>query len=1194
MRNKSNEPRVNKRHSMPDFIHLHCHTQYSLLDGAAGIGNMMAKAKADGHKGVALTDHGNMFGAFKFVSEAKKHDLKSIVGCEFYMVKDRHRKEFSRSRGEQDERFHQLLLAKNQQGYENLSKLCSLGFIEGLYSKFPRIDKELLVQYHEGLIATSCCIGAEIPQAILHGRHEQAEELLRWWIDLFGEDFYIELQRHRGLENIDGLGVSQEDVNQHLLMLARKYDLKVIATNDSHYVDESDWAPHDILLCINTGSLLDEPSRFRFPSSDFYFKTKEEMSRVFHDLPEALDNTLEIFDKVEHLQLARDVLLPAFPLPKGFESQDAYLRHLTYEGAKRRYSHITPDIQDRLDFELDVIAKSGYPGYFLIVQDFTTTARQMGVSVGPGRGSAAGSAVAYCIGITNVDPIKYDLLFERFLNPERVSMPDIDIDFDDEGRQRVIDYVIDKYGRNQVAQIVTYGTMAAKLSLRDVGRVMNIPLSEVDKVAKTFPAHLKATLAKVLAEGDLDGKLKAELNSEELEKAYRFRELAASPTEVGQMIQTARKLEGSVRNTGIHACGVVITPDEITKYVPVTADKENGMLVSQFDNSVAEAAGLLKMDFLGLKTLTIIKDAVRMVAENHGVELDMDAVPLDDPKTYELFQRGETVGIFQYESTGMQKYMKELAPTTFEDLIAMNALYRPGPLEYIPEFIDRKHGRKPVTYDLADMEEYLKDTYGVCVYQEQVMLLSQKLAGFTKGQADKLRKAMGKKLKAELDAMYPKFVEGGEKRGHPKNVLEKVWKDWEAFASYAFNKSHSTCYAFVAFQTAYLKAHYPAEYMASVLTHNKSNISDITFFLQECKRMGLDVLGPDINESVSDFSVNKAGQVRFGLSALKGVGEGPVEAILNERKANDPYKSVFDLLCRLDTGSVNKKVLESLAIGGAFDGFEGLHRAQYFAPSDKYDSYIEHLVRYASAYHSQKSQAANSLFGAIQDEIVIQEPPVPECRPWTLIETLEREREVTGIFVSGHPLDDYRLEIANFVSCSLSQLDDNKHRPLLQIAGMVSNVRHMVSKNGNGWGIVEISDYEGRLEFKLFSEDYQRFKHLLEMGKALFIKGSYQKGWRDDSDLEFKPKEMRLLEGIGESLTTAITLKLALDALTPELVEQLDELCRNSSGPHRLRMEITDRQRQLRLQMAARERKVLANNDFVAALDRLGITYSLN
>jgi DNA polymerase III alpha subunit len=1368
--------------TMPEYVHLHCHTQYSLLDGASDISSMMAKAAADGQKGVALTDHGNMFGAFKFVAEAGRHNLKPIVGCEFYLVEDRHRKSFSRAKGENDNRFHQLLLAKNQKGYENLSKLCSLGFIEGLYSKYPRIDKELILQHHEGLIATSCCIGAEIPQAILHGKLEEAEEKLRWWLDLLGEDFYIELQRHRGLENIDGLGVSQEDVNQQLLKFARKYNVKVIATNDSHYINEEDYLPHDILLCVNTNSLLAENERFRFPSSDFYFKTQSEMNLLFSDVPESIDNTMEIFGKIDKLEMARDVLLPAFPLPPPFKTQDEYLRHLTFEGAKRRYRTITPEIEERLNFELQVIENSGYPGYFLIVQDFTTTARQMGVSVGPGRGSAAGSAVAYCIGITNVDPIKYDLLFERFLNPERVSMPDIDIDFDDEGRQKVIDYVIEKYGRNQVAQIITYGTMAAKSSLRDVGRVMNIPLPEVDRVAKTFPNHLKASLGNVLAPGDIDPKLKDALNSEEREKAYRFRDLAAADDDIGNMIRTAQRLEGSIRNTGIHACGVVITPDEITKYVPVKIDKDSDMLVSQFDNSVAESAGLLKMDFLGLKTLTIIKDAVRMVKENYGVELDMDEAPLEDEETYKLFQRGETVGIFQYESSGMQKYMKELVPSTFEDLIAMNALYRPGPLEYIPEFIDRKHGRKPVIYDLEAMEEYLHETYGICVagdtmvynaetgqttridelenevgsfwvqgvdenlgtqkarithwvcngvkpvlavklrngatvkltadhrvlteagwreigalavgdeiatpgylvadqeseeenqnelelagvydnqtvpstqqqkvrgqlaatavtsripetikqqedviweeiisitpagkelvyditvenihnfvgnniilhncvYQEQVMLLSQKLAGFTKGEADMLRKGMGKKKKDIIDLLHPKFLEGGSERGHDKDTLEKVWKDWEAFASYAFNKSHSTCYAFVAFQTAYLKAHYPAEFMASVLTHNKNDITKLTFFLQECKRMGLTVLGPDVNESASDFSVNKKGHIRFGLSALKGVGEGPVEEILKDRGENGHFESVFDMMRRLSLRAVNKKVMESLALGGAFDCFEDIHRAQYFTPSDKYDTFLEHLLRYGNAYQLQRAQAVNSLFGVV-DEIMSPEPEVPNREEWPLIEKLTREKEVTGIYVSGHPLDDYRVEVENFVTCSLDQVEQHMQRPQIKIAGIVTLSRHLISKNGNGWGIFELSDYNGQLEFKLFGEDYQKFKHLLEMGKALFLTGSYQKGWRDD--FEFKIKEINLLEGVAENLTNSITLKIPLETITPELVDSIDRLCTEHKGQHRLKMELLDKQNRLRLHMMSNDRTVNASNGFIVEIERMGIEYRVN
>jgi DNA polymerase-3 subunit alpha len=1177
---------------MQDFIHLHCHTQYSLLDGASDIRAMMEKAARDGQKGVALTDHGNMFGAFKFVAEANKKGLKPIIGCEFYMVEDRHKKTFSRAKGEQDVRYHQLLLAKNKTGYENLSKLCSLGFIEGAYGKYPRIDKELLLQYHEGIIATSCCIGAEIPQTILQGKIEEAEEKLRWWIDLFGEDFYIELQRHRNMDNIDGLGVSQEDVNQQLLRFAEKYNLKVICTNDSHYVDEEDSSPHDILLCINTNSLLEEKDRFRFPSSDFYFKTKEEMNRLFADVPKSLDNTLEIFDKIEPLQLERDVLLPAFPLPANFRSQEEYLRHLTFEGAKRRYGlNLTPNVRERLDFELDVIVKSGYSGYFLIVQDFTTTARQMGVSVGPGRGSAAGSAVAYCLGITNIDPIKYDLLFERFLNPERVSMPDIDIDFDDEGRDRVINYVVDKYGRNQVAQIVTYGTMAAKLSLRDVGRVMNIPLGEVDKVAKTFPNNLAASLKKVLAKGDIAPDLKEKLNSEEIEKAHLFRDLAFQDNEIGQMIQTAMKLEGSVRNTGIHACGVVITPDDITKYVPVTTAKDNDLLVTQFDNSVAESAGLLKMDFLGLKTLTIIKDAVRMIKETHGIEIDPDAVPLDDEKTYELFQRGETVAIFQYESSGMQKYMKDLAPTKFEDLIAMNALYRPGPLAYIPQFVNRRHGREPISYDLPEMEEFLAETYGITVYQEQVMLLSQKLAGFTKGQADALRKGMGKKKKDIIDKMYTIFIDGGTAKGHPKDILDKIWKDWEAFASYAFNKSHSTCYAFVAFQTAWLKTHYPAEFMASVLTHNKSDISKVTFFLKECRRMGIDVLGPNVNESASDFWVNKKGQIRFGLSALKGVGEGPVDEIIKERAQNGPFLNIFDMLRRLNMGALNKKVLESLALGGGLDCFEEIDRAQYFAPSDKYESFLEHLLKYAHAYHGQKADAVSSLFGETS-EIMIPEPELPVFQPWPLMEKLNREKEVTGIYISGHPLDDYRAEVEAHTTCTLEEVENYLGKEI-KIAGIVVKAQHRISKKGTGYGQFTIQDFSGSLDFPLFSEDYQKFKSFLEEGQCVFIRGNYQQRSFSE-ELQLRILEINLLEAVSSKLTQSVTLQIPLEAISEEMIEQVETICQHHKGQHKLKVTIVDRANHLSLALASRTHKVHADNDFIQEMERLGIGYKLN
>lgn len=1163
---------------------------------------MMDKAVADGMKGVALTDHGNMFGAFKFVNEARKRNIKPMIGCEFYLVEDRHKKAFSRAAGEKDKRYHQLMLAKNKKGYQNLCKLCSIGYIEGLYGKYPRIDKELIEKYHEGLIVTSCCIGAEIPQLLIAGKDEEAEEALKWWLNIFEDDYYIEIQRHRGIDDIDlgkdregrtiYSGKSQEDINVKLMALAMKHNVKVICTNDSHYVEEEDYQPHDLLLCVNTGSLKEDPKRFSFPSSDFYFKKQIEMANLFHDHPESVANTMEVYDKIEVLTLAQDVLLPNFPMPPEFATQDDYLRHLTYEGAKKRYGEINEVTRERLDFELDVIKASGYPGYFLIVQDFTTAAREMGVSVGPGRGSAAGSAVAYCVGITNVDPIKYDLLFERFLNPERVSMPDIDIDFDDVGRQKVIDYVIDKYGQEQVAQIITYGTMAAKSSLRDVGRVMDVPLSEVDRVAKSFPQQLGASLRDVLADGDISPKLKGKMNGEDVDKAYAFRELAEQPDQIGEMIRMAKKLEGSIRNTGIHACGVVITPDDVTDYVPVTADKDTGMYVSQFDNSVAEDAGLLKMDFLGLKTLTIIKDALRMIKENHGVDIDVDELPLDDEKTYELFQRGETNGIFQYESGGMQKHMKNLKPTTFDDLIAMNALYRPGPLEYIPEFIERKHGRKPIVYTLDAEEQYLKETFGIYVYQEQIMLLSQSIANFSKGQADVLRKAMGKKKKDVLDKMYPKFVEGGTANGHPEEKLGKIWKDWEAFASYAFNKSHSTCYALVAYHTAYLKAHYPAEYMASVLTHNKSDQGKMSFFLRECKRMDVPVLQPDINESQADFSVNKDGAIRIGMTALKGVGEGPVEAILDARKEGD-FESVFDMLLRIEPGSVNKRVLEALVDAGGFDCFEDMHRAQYYAPTDKFDSYLEDAVKTANGTLARQAEAASSLFAEVQDEIAVEPPKAPDAKPYLLPEKLAREKDVTGIYVSGHPLDGYKLEIDNYVTCGLADLDPRKYgRSTVKLAGMIVGARHLVSKNGNGWGIFELGDYDDTIEFKLFGDDYLKFKHVLIQGTALFLTATFQKKWQSE-ELELKISEIKLLEGVGEELTKAIILKMPLEELTTAKVVALDELCQRFQGDAKLRMVFYDREQDSKLKMFSLKRMVLADTDFVKEIEKMGIKYRL-
>jgi len=1172
---------------MPQYSHLHNHSQFSLLDGACDIKKMMAKAKEDGQKAVALTDHGNMFGAFKFVKEANAQGVKPIVGCEFYLVEDRHKKTFLRSKGERDVRYHQLLLAKNQKGYENLSKLCSIGYMDGLYGKYPRIDKEILEQHTEGLIATSCCLGAEIPQAILNGRMEKAEELLKWWLDRFGEDYYVELQRHRGLENIDGLGVSQEDINQELIKLAAKYNIKTIATNDSHYIEEDDSDPHDMLLCINTGTIIAEEKRFKFPSSDFYFKTQEEMNALFKDVPAALDTTMEIVDKVDPLKLERDVLLPAYPLPKGFNDQDSYLRHLTYEGAKRKYGTIDANLEERLNFELEVIRNSGYPGYFLIVQDFTSTAREMGVSVGPGRGSAAGSAVAYCLGITNIDPIKYDLLFERFLNPERVSLPDIDIDFDDEGRSKVIDYVIEKYGQNQVAQIITYGAMKAKSSLRDVGRVMDVPLNEVDRVAKSFPTHLSASLNAVLAEKDIESELKDSMNSDDVSKAYEFRKLAEEKNDIGQMIRSAKRIEGSVRNTGIHACGVIITPDDITKYVPVSVAKDSDLLVSQFDNSVAEEAGLLKMDFLGLKTLTIIKDAVRIIKETSGDEIDIENVSLEDKETYELFHRGETIGIFQYESLGMQKHLKDLKPNKFEDLIAMNALYRPGPLQYIPNFIARKHGVEEITYDLPDMEEYLAETYGITVYQEQVMLLSQKLAGFSKGQADMLRKGMGKKKKKIIDELWPKFLEGCQKNDYPEETVKKIWKDWEAFASYAFNKSHSTCYAFIAFQTAYLKAHYPSAFMASVLNHNKNDITKLNFFLRECKRMRIKVLGPDVNESQMGFSVNKNGDIRFGLSALKGVGEGPVEEIVESRKEKT-YSSVIDMVKRINLRAVNKKCFESLAYAGAFDEF-GLDRALYFAPSGKFETFLDHCVRFGSSFQKQETDMSVSLFGETDIQIV-QDPELPEYRPWPMIERLEKEKEVTGIYISGHPLDDYKIELENYTNITLDRIDLIKGQ-LLKFGGLVSDVFHGVSKNGNGYGRFTLQDYNGSYEFALYRENYEKYRSLLTKGKAIYIEGMNSAS-RFNGNMYFNIMRLMLLETVGAKMTKSLTIKLSVDSLDDSLVYQLEEIFAKYQGNHAFKIKLVDQEQEVNL--LSDRYQINANVDLLNKLEDMGLRYKIN
>lgn len=1176
---------------MPDFIHLHNHTQYSLLDGASDIELLLDKAVSDGQKAVAITDHGNMFGAFKFVKEAQKRNIKPIVGCEFYVVENRHIQKFERSRGEKDIRYHQILLAKNQTGYKNLSKLTSLGFLEGQYGKYPRIDKELILQYHEGLIATSCCVAGEIPQAILEGDISKAEKKLQWWLDLLGEDFYIEIQRHDGMEDIDNASMSQEELNQVLMGLAKKYNIKTIATNDSHYINKEDWAAHDILLTVNTGTKLDDDKRFKFPSKDYYFMTKEEMSGLFSDVPHVLDNTLEIYDKVEKLDLARKVVLPKFPLPKGFNKQDEYLKYLTYEGAKKKYGEITELIRDRIEFEVGVIIRSGYSGYFLIVQDFINAGRKEGVTVGPGRGSAAGSVVAYCIGITAIDPLKYNLLFERFLNPERVSMPDIDIDFDDEGRSKVIEYVRKKYGEDHVAQIITYGTMKAKMAIRDVGRVMDVPLSVVDNVAKTFPSHLSATLSAIFKENDIDPKLKSELSNEDIESAFKLRKMLNGNDTIAELLRNATKLEGSVRNTGVHACGVVITPEEVSNYVPIATAKGVDTVITQFDNSIAEEAGLLKMDFLGLKTLSIIKDAVELIKKTKKKEIDIDNVDLEDVETYNLFQKGETVGVFQYESPGMQKYLIDLTPNKFEDLIAMNALYRPGPIKYIPDFVARKHGKQEITYDLPEMQEYLSETYGITVYQEQVMLLSQKLGGFTKGQADALRKAMGKKKKEIIDEIKPMFITGCKANGHPENVVEKIWNDWEAFASYAFNKSHSTCYAFIAFQTAYLKVHYPAEFMAAVLNHNKKDITKLNFFLRECKRMEIKVFGPDLNESNINFSVNKKGQIRFGLSALKGVGDGPVEEILNERTKNGNFEDIYDMVKRLDSSLVTKKSYEAMILGGAFDSTQYNNRRAYFEESGKFDTFIEDVIRYGQTVKKHTGQAQQTLFGDISN-ILVDKPVIPQVERWSLVEELEKEKEVTGIYLSGHPLEQFEYEIENFTTNQLASLNMIKDRGV-KIAGMVTEEYHGENSRGLKYGKFTIQDFDGSLDFTLNNEPYQKFGPLLKKGQVVYIEGINQKSFSSDNYF-FRVMDVKLLDTVGKLLTKSITFNIPKQRITPEFIEELKKTFKKNKGNHKVKFVLSDNASDNKLNFGSKSIKLNVENEFIQKIKKQGISYKIN
>lgn len=1201
------------------FAHLHNHSQFSVLQSTIDIKDLVKATAQNGMPAVALTDHANMMGAFHFVKEIMAHnksvkeknkeleekgeqptekEITPIVGCEFFVCEDHTNKNVK------DYGYQIVLLAKNKKGYYNLAKMSSIAYTNGFYY-VPRIDRKIVEQYKEDVIALTGNLYGEVPHKILNVGEKQAEEALLWWKDLFGDDLYIEIMRH---------GQEDEDrVNQVLMQMAKDHNIKLVATNNTYYCAKEDAEAHDILLCVKDGEKRSTPIgrgrgyRYGLPNQEYYFKSSDEMKELFKDIPEAILNIHEIIDKVEPYDLASDILLPKFGIPEEFKvkeddedggkrGENAYLRHITYKGAEKRYKEITPEISERIDFELETIKNSGYPGYFLIVEDFIREARNMDVSVGPGRGSAAGSVVAYCLGITNIDPLKYDLLFERFLNPDRVSMPDIDIDFDDEGRGRVMEYVINKYGANQVAQIITYGTMAAKSSIRDTARVLDLPLGDADRIAKLIPNMSK--LNKIF--GVEEAELKKKFRSDELDKVNELLNISEGDDLEGQTVNMARVLEGSLRNTGIHACGVIITPDDITNFVPVSTAKDSDLYVTQFDNSVVESAGLLKMDFLGLKTLTLIKDTVKIVKARTGIELVPDDFPLDDEKTYELFQRGDTVGIFQYESPGMQKHMKNLKPTVFDDLIAMNALYRPGPMEYIPSFIARKHGDEEITYDLPDMEEYLKETYGITVYQEQVMLLSQKLAGFSKGDADVLRKAMGKKIFALLQKLKPQFLDGGEKNGHPRDVLEKIWKDWEAFASYAFNKSHSTCYAYIAYQTAYLKAHYPAEYMAAVLSNNMNDIKQVTFFMEECKRMGLEVLGPDVNESYYKFAVNKDNAVRFGMGAIKGVGRSAVETIVEHRKKDGPFKSVFDLAKRVDLRAANKKAFENLALAGGFDSFANTHRAQYFHHDGDGITFLEKAVKYGSKYQENENSSQVSLFGDAS-EVQIPEPIVPPCEDWGTMEKLRREKEVVGIYISGHPLDDFKKEITAFCNTSVSafqNLEEYVNREL-SVAGVVTDVQHRVSKNGKGWALFTLEDYTDSHEFRIFGEEYLKFRHFFMINSFVYVKAFVREGWVNrDTGKKGEPRlqfnDFKQLQDVMDAYAKKLTIKLDLDRLQENRIQTLKDTLRLHKGEHPLSFEIYEMKDEIKLKLSSRKQKVKINSELLSELEAHEIHYKLN
>ena len=1144
---------------MSNFTHLHVHTQYSLLDGAANIKTLIKRVKELGMKSLAITDHGNMFGVKLFHDVAKKEGIKPILGCEMYVARNGLENKDEKGDRSGD---HLVVLAKNKIGYQNLVKLVSLSWIEGFYYK-PRIDKELLWKYKEGLIISTACLGGEIPKIIRNESPAAAEKLILEYKKHFGEDFYLELMDH-GLKE-------QAFVNNHLIELSKKTGVKLIASNDTHFINSNDAQAHDILVCLSTSRDYTDPTRLRYTGEE-YIKSPEEMAKLFKHIPEAIQNTQEIADKIELYQLDRSVLLPEFPMPKEFTDQDEYLKHLTFEGAKvsHRYPVLTPDIKERLDFELKTIKDMGFAGYFLIVQDFIAAARNMGTSVGPGRGSAAGSAVAFCLGITNIDPIKYNLLFERFLNPERVSMPDIDIDFDEDGREAVLDWVVEKYGKERVAHIITFGTMAAKMSIKDVARVLSLPLEESNRLAKMVPEKPGTTL-------DLAFEQVPELMHEKKNGTHLIK----------QTLDFAHILEGSVRQTGIHACGVIIGPEDLSEHIPLSTNKEAKLLVTQYDGKHIENVGMLKMDFLGLKTLSIIKDAIDNVKLSKGIDINPDTIPLNDPKTFELYQKGETIGTFQFESSGMRMYLKDLKPSNLEDLFAMNALYRPGPMDFIPLFIRRKHGLEKVEYPHEMLTDILKDTYGIMIYQEQIMQVAQRMGGFSLGSADILRRAMGKKKVDEMAQQKSIFIEGAQKKGVTAAKAEEVFDVMAKFASYGFNRSHSAAYSVVAFQTAYLKANYPAEYMAAVLSRNLSDIKKITIFMDECKRMGLVVKGPDINESFNRFTVNKRGEIRFGMEAVKGVGEAAVKNIIDERETSGNFADIYDFVKRINLQTVSKRTLESLALAGGFDGLPDITREKLFVADTKGTIFLETLVKYGAQAKSENGSSPNLFGGAAAYKI--PKPEVPVAKEWSVLEKLNKERELVGIYLSAHPLDELKLEAESYSNIRLVELEDlaKFNGKELKMTGIVSGVEHKVSKTGSPWGSISLEDYSGTYRYTFFSKDYVNFKNYFTEGYALAIKGKVQLRYGKDSEYEIKISEIKMLTDVRDNMLKTIAIKIPIEKISDDIILDINRIVKENPGEATLRFLIYEPETKVWVQMFSRSHKVKITNQLTEYIESI-------